>query len=86
MKPLAGQRVDQQRALAALERWIRRDRRYRDLTRAVRDAQRALRESVGDDGWELYLALEERMNARHVAVIAAALRIGGAARKRRQRR
>lgn len=66
---------EMQRVQAALERFIRRDQKYRALSRAVRDAQRELRRCVGDDGWELYLALEERMNARHVEVILAAVQI-----------
>lgn len=73
---------DVQRVQAALERWIRRDKKYRDLSRRVREAQRELRRLVGDDGWELYLALEEQMNARHVEVILAAVRIALTRRKK----
>ena len=82
MKKRAGDGADIQRVQAALERWIRRDKNYRELSRRVREAQRELRRRVGDDGWELYLALEEHMNARHVEVILAAVRIALTRRKK----
>jgi hypothetical protein len=59
----------------ALERWLREDPRARRLTQAVRQAEHALRAVVGDEGWDVYLALEERVNARHDAILAAAIRI-----------
>jgi len=61
---------------AAIERWLRRDRRARALGAAVGSAQKALRAAVDDDAWELYLLLEERVNARHDAVVSAAIRLG----------
>jgi hypothetical protein len=76
---------EDERLHVALERWIRRDKRYQELTRAVREAQRALRKGVGDEGWTLYLALEERMNARHVEVIAAAVRLASAQGNKKRR-
>lgn len=86
MKKRASDPPEVVRAQAALERWIRRDKKYRELTRAVREAQGELRRCLGDDGWKLYLALEERMNARHVEAILAALRIAMVKRKPRQPR
>ena len=72
----------QARAQIELERWMRRDPKCRELTRAVRAAQRELRESVGDEGWRLYLMLEEHMNARHIVVVAAAMRIASKKKRR----
>ncbi len=57
----------------ALDRWLARDRACRALTRAVQDAQAKLRRAVNDDTWALYLALEERVNARHLEIVAAAI-------------
>ena len=76
---------DERGVHAALERWVKRDKRYRELTRAVRAAQRELRARVGDGAWDLYLALEERTNARHMELVAAAIRIASERAKRRPR-
>ncbi|HEY1957292.1 MAG TPA: hypothetical protein VGH28_16850 [Polyangiaceae bacterium] len=84
MKRGAVDGVEVQRLQAALERWTRRDKKCRDLSRRVREAQRELRALVGDDGWKLYLALEERMNARHCEVILAALHLALARKKPRR--
>lgn len=60
---------------AALEKWLRRNRRARALTKAVIAAQVALRPAVGDETWLIFLALEERANARHNAIVSAAIRL-----------
>ncbi len=59
----------------ALEKWLRRNRRARVLTKAVIAAQATLRGAVDDEAWRIYLALEERVNARHTAIVSAAVRL-----------
>ena len=63
------------RVRGALDRWVVRDRRCRSLHRAVREAEQELRRAVTKEAWELYLVLEEHINARHVEIIGAAIRI-----------
>jgi len=48
----------------AIDRVIGSSRKSRTLTRRVLRAQRRLRRAVGDRAWQLYLALEETVNAR----------------------
>ena len=63
------------RIRSAVERWVERDRRCRSLHRAVRAAEKDLRSAVPKEAWVLYLALEEQMNARHIEIVSAAIRI-----------
>ena len=71
MTPAARERI----VRAALEKWLRRNRRARALTRAVMVAQARLRAAAGDEAWRTYLALEERVNARHDAIVRVAVRL-----------
>jgi hypothetical protein len=59
---------------AAVERMLRRNGRARALTKAVRTAQAALHRAIDDEAWRLYLAIEARVNARHDAIVSAAIR------------
>ena len=72
---LNGKNDAERRARGALDRWVVRDRKCRTLHRAVRNAEKDLRLAVTKDAWELYLVLEEHINARHVEIIGAAIRI-----------
>ena len=67
---------DQERRIrGALDRWVERDRKCRTLHHAVRDAEKALKRALTEESWALYLALEEHINARHVEIVGAAIRI-----------
>jgi hypothetical protein len=59
----------------ALERWVERDRKCRALHRAVRSAETDLKRALTKEGWALYLTLEEHINARHVEIVGAAIRL-----------
>jgi hypothetical protein len=48
----------------AIDRVIGSSKKSRTLTRRVLRAQRRLRRAVGDRAWQLYMALEEAVNAR----------------------
>ncbi len=58
-----------------LDRRLARDRRYRKLTREIKKAQTALQRVVNREAWAIYLALEERINARHSEIVDAAIEI-----------
>ncbi len=47
-----------------IDQVIGSSKKSRTLTRRVLRAQRRLRRAVGDRAWQLYLALEEAVNAR----------------------
>jgi hypothetical protein len=64
-----------------LERRLESDEKCRALTEAVRGAQAKLRRATTDEAWELYLALEEHVNARHAEIVAITIDL--AVRKRR---
>ena len=66
---------EERRILSALDRWVMRNRKCRKLHQAVRDAEKGLRRAVSIEAWELYLVLEEHMNARYMEVVGAAIRI-----------
>jgi hypothetical protein len=60
----------------ALDRFILTDAGARKLKRNVLRAQRALREAVSKKVWQLYLALEEAVNARDLNIIEQAIKLG----------
>ncbi len=65
-----------QRVRVALDQWAERDAAYKAASRAVQRAQASLlRLMLSDEAWNAYLALEERVNARHNAVLSAAIRM-----------
>jgi len=64
------------RASSALERWLRRDPEYRALSRAIHELQAAIRRKMTAETWQLFLQLEEHVNARHVRVVETALAVG----------
>jgi hypothetical protein len=59
----------------ALERFARTDATYRTTLRAVLMAQKALQRVVTIRAWNLYLALDEAVNAHHGELINAAIRL-----------
>jgi hypothetical protein len=68
----------------AIDRVIGSSKKSRTLTRRVLRAQRRLRRAVGDRAWQLYMALEEAVNAR--ALLQDDLLIRWAFREGRRRR
>jgi hypothetical protein len=74
---------EERRIRGALDRWVVRNRKCRALHRAVRDAEGDLRKAMSTEAWKLYLLLEEHINARHVEIVTAAIRITRGARAKR---
>jgi hypothetical protein len=66
---------DDQRVRVALDQWAEGDATYKAATRAVQRAQASLRSVLSDEAWNVYLALEERVNARHNTVLSAVIRL-----------
>jgi len=73
---MKARRTAKERASSALERWLRRDPEYIALSRAIHQMHAAIRKSVSEETWQLFLRLEEHVNARHVRVVQAALAVG----------
>ena len=70
--------TEEERIRRRLERWQQRDVTYKALTSAVRRAQASLRRVATDDAWQMYLVVEEQVNARHHEIISAAIRLASA--------
>jgi hypothetical protein len=68
----------------AIDRVIGSSKKNRKLSKKVRRAQRRLRRAVDDRAWQLYMALEEAVNAR--ALLQDDLLIRWAFREGRRRR